>query len=93
MTVPCRGAKRRNLPAPQASAWNDQLEPPKPIARTTSIWCNNKNFDFCARLAIEDVLWKPWHTIAANAGNKFNAIPLWVFADLDHRRFKRREVA
>lgn len=54
---------------------------------------DHKNFDGKARLAIQDVVRKAWHSIAPNAGGKLDAIPLRVFTDLNHCRFEGSEVA
>ena len=54
---------------------------------------DHKNLDVSARLPIEDIVRKARHSIAPNTGSKLDAIPLWIFADLDHCRFKGGEVA
>ena len=85
--------QRRNLPAPQASVWDDRLEPAEPIARATAMGRDHKILDVGARKAKEDVVRKSRHSIAPNAGSKLDAVSLWVFTDLDHCRFKGSEVA
>jgi hypothetical protein len=80
-------------PAPQAVGCSGLLEPAEPVAWTTTMWRNHENFDVRAGLAIEDVVRKTRHSIATNAGSKLNAIPLRIFTNFDHCRFKSGKVA
>lgn len=53
---------------------------------------DHKNLNVRARLAIEDVVRKPRHSIAPNTGGKLHAVPLRIFTNLDHRCVEGSEI-
>ena len=53
---------------------------------------DHKHFDFIAQLAIENVVWEARYSIPPDTGSKFDAKPIRVFTNLNHRCFKRSEI-
>lgn len=54
---------------------------------------DHKNLNVRVQLAVENVVREARHSIAPNTRRNFNAIPLRVFANLDHGRLEGSKVA
>ena len=78
--------------APQAGRLIDQLEPTQPVARPTAMRGDNKNFNFAARLPIQDVVRKAQYSITPNTRGELDTIRLRVLTDLDHCRLKGSKI-
>jgi hypothetical protein len=53
---------------------------------------DHQHFNLRAGLAIENVLRKARYSTPPDTGSKFNAKPIWIFTNVNHRCFERREI-
>ena len=53
---------------------------------------DHEHFDVRTRPAIENAVGKARYSIPPNTGRKFDAIPVRIFTDLDHRSLESRKI-